>query len=132
MPTQVRAQKGSEETAPLIVFGKLSLSGRCLWEKRSLFLVNFQRKLFSSLTCSPTPVLLPGESQGRGSLVGCRLWGHTELDVAAAAADLFCPTICKVYLFTLSGATAAPTQTKAKCLSPSTLHHLAPENSLLP
>ena len=28
----------------------------------------------------PTPVLLPGESQGRGSLVGCRLWGHTESD----------------------------------------------------
>ena len=25
----------------------------------------------------PTPVLLPGESQGRGSLVGCRLWGRT-------------------------------------------------------
>ena len=28
----------------------------------------------------PTPVFLPGESQGRGTLVGCRLWGHTELD----------------------------------------------------
>ena len=28
----------------------------------------------------PTPVFLPGESQGRGSLVGCHLWGHTELD----------------------------------------------------
>ena len=27
----------------------------------------------------PTPVFLPGESQGRGSLVGCRLWGRTEL-----------------------------------------------------
>ena len=26
----------------------------------------------------PTPVFLPGESQGQGSLVGCRLWGHTE------------------------------------------------------
>ena len=26
----------------------------------------------------PTPVFLPGESQGRGSLVGCGLWGHTE------------------------------------------------------
>ena len=25
-------------------------------------------------------VLLPGESQGRGSLMGCHLWGHTELD----------------------------------------------------
>ena len=23
----------------------------------------------------PTPLFLPGESQGRGSLVGCRLWG---------------------------------------------------------
>ena len=28
----------------------------------------------------PTPVFLPGESQGRGSLVGCCLWGHTESD----------------------------------------------------
>ena len=28
----------------------------------------------------PTPVFLPGESQGRRSLVGCRLWGRTELD----------------------------------------------------
>ena len=28
----------------------------------------------------PTPVFLPGESQGQGSLVGCRLWSHTELD----------------------------------------------------
>ena len=26
----------------------------------------------------PTPVFLPGESQGRGSLVGCRLWGRTQ------------------------------------------------------
>ena len=28
----------------------------------------------------PTPVFLPGESQGRGSLVGCRLWGCIESD----------------------------------------------------
>ena len=26
----------------------------------------------------PTPVFLPGESQGRGSLVGCCQWGRTE------------------------------------------------------
>ena len=25
-------------------------------------------------------MFLPGESQGWGSLVGCRLWGHTESD----------------------------------------------------
>ena len=28
----------------------------------------------------PTPVLLPGKSHGRRSLVGCHLWGHTESD----------------------------------------------------
>ena len=28
----------------------------------------------------PTPVFLPGESQGRGSLVGCRLWDHMKSD----------------------------------------------------
>ena len=38
----------------------------------------------------PTPVFLPGESQGQGSLVGCLLWGHRVRhnwsDLAAAAA----------------------------------------------
>ena len=37
-----------------------------------------------------TPVFLPGESQGRGSLVGCRLWGRIEsgtTKVTAAAAN---------------------------------------------
>ena len=38
----------------------------------------------------PTPVFLPGESQGRGNLVSCRLWGrrvrHYWSDLAAAAA----------------------------------------------
>ena len=32
----------------------------------------------------PTPVFWPGESQGQWSLVGCRLWGHTELDTTEA------------------------------------------------
>ena len=36
----------------------------------------------------PTPAFLPGESQGQGSLVGCRLWGcrvgHDWSDLAAA------------------------------------------------
>jgi len=30
------------------------------------------------------PVFLPGESQEQGSLVGCRLWGRTELDTTEA------------------------------------------------
>ena len=29
----------------------------------------------------PTPVFMPGESQGRGSLVACCLWGRTESDM---------------------------------------------------
>ena len=32
----------------------------------------------------PTPMFLPGESQGWGSLVGCRLWGRTESDTTEA------------------------------------------------
>ena len=32
----------------------------------------------------PTPVFLPGESQGRGSLMGCCLWGCTESDTTEA------------------------------------------------
>ena len=29
----------------------------------------------------PTPVLLPGKSHGRRSLIGCRPWGHEESDM---------------------------------------------------
>ena len=32
----------------------------------------------------PTPVLLPGKSHGWRSLVGCLLWGRTELDTTEA------------------------------------------------
>ena len=32
----------------------------------------------------PTPVFLPGESQGQRSLVGCPLWGRTESDTTEA------------------------------------------------
>ena len=35
----------------------------------------------------PTPVFLPGESQGQGNLVGCRLWGRTESDTTEATSS---------------------------------------------
>ena len=35
-------------------------------------------------TWQPTPVFLPGESQGWGNLVGCHLWGHTDSDTTEA------------------------------------------------
>ena len=33
----------------------------------------------------PTPVFLPGESQGQRTLLDCRLWGRTESDTTEAA-----------------------------------------------
>ena len=42
-----------------------SIPGKILWRKK----------------WQPTPVFLPGESQGQRSLVGCCPWGHTESDM---------------------------------------------------
>ena len=52
-----------------------------MWETwvRSLGWEDFLEK-----EMEPTPVFLPGESQGQGSLVGCRLWGLTESDTTEA------------------------------------------------
>ena len=63
----------TEEPARLQSMGSLRVGHN--WES-SLSLCNFmhwRRKW------QPTLVFLPGEPQGRGSLVGCRLWGCTEL-----------------------------------------------------
>ena len=51
----------------------------------------------------PTPVFLPGESQGRGSLVGSRLWGrhrvgHDWSDLAAAAGTQEPTTVLSGYM----------------------------------
>ena len=44
-------------------------------DRRDLSHVHWRRK------CQPTPVLLPGESQGQRILVGCHLWGHPESEM---------------------------------------------------
>ena len=63
----------------------------------SLFTVMHWRRKWQ-----PTPVFLPGESQGQGSLVDCRLWGRTESDTTevtdlavAAATKAVAQCICK-------------------------------------
>jgi len=48
--------------------------GRTLLSDFTFTLMHWRRKW------QPTPVFLPGESQGWGSLVGCCLWGRTESD----------------------------------------------------
>ena len=53
----------------------------------------------------PTPVFLPGESQGRGSLVGCRLWGRTESDTTdATQQQQQQQSLTGVFVFSLVGA----------------------------
>ena len=66
---------------------KISADGDCSHEiKRRLVL---GRKVMTNLDSilrrrqwQPTPVLLPGKSHGRKSLVGCSPWGCKELDMA--------------------------------------------------
>ena len=51
------------------------------WAPKSLQMVTAAMKLKDASwrrKWQPTPVFLPGESQGRGSLVGCHLWVRTE------------------------------------------------------
>ena len=53
----------------------------------------------------PTPVFLPGESQGRGSPVGCHLWVCTELDMTETTQQqqqqqiIFDAIVCGILLF---------------------------------
>jgi len=63
-----------EEPGKLQSMGSLRI--RHDWETSlSLFtFMHWKRKW------QPTPVFLPGESQGRGILVGCHLWGCRESD----------------------------------------------------
>ena len=64
----------AEEPGRLQFMGSLRV--RYNWvTSLSLFTFMFWKRKWQ-----PTPVFLPGESQGKGTLVGCRLWGCTESD----------------------------------------------------
>ena len=59
--------------------GRLQSMGSLRATSLSLFTFMHWRRKWQ-----PTPGFLPGESQGQGSLVGCRLWGRTESDPTEA------------------------------------------------
>ena len=59
----------------------------------SLFTVMHWRRKWQ-----PTPVFLPGESQGWRCLVGCHLWGHTESDTTEATWQQQQHTILYIFL----------------------------------
>ena len=66
-----------EESGGLQSMGLLRV-GHDLATSLSLFTFMYWRRKWQ-----PTPVFLPGESQGQGSLVDCHLWGRTESDTTA-------------------------------------------------
>ena len=90
----------------------------------------------------PTPVFLPGESQGWGSLVGCRLWGcrvgHNWSNLAPAAAAarraLHCLSSCSgpaswtllsaiAWCFTISVRECCPLKTTGHYGNSECFHH---------
>ena len=68
--------------------GRRSLVGCSPWGREESGMTERLLSLFTFLhwrrKWQPTPVFLPGESQGLRSLVGCRLWGRTESDTTDA------------------------------------------------
>ena len=59
--------------------GCLTENNKIMNEYRVIARIYHQRRQWH-----PTPVLLPGESHGQRSLVGCSPWGHTESDSTEA------------------------------------------------
>ena len=68
----------TEEPGGLQSMGSLRVGHDCATSPSFFTFMHWRRKW------QLTPVFLPGESQGWGSLVGCRLWGRTELDMSDA------------------------------------------------
>ena len=67
-----------EKPGGLQSMGSLGVRHDCATSLSLFTFMHWRRKW------QPNPVFLPGESQGRGSLVGCCLWGCTESDTIEA------------------------------------------------
>ena len=68
----------TEEPGKLQSMGSLRVGHNWATSLSSFTFMHWRRKW------QPTPVFLPGESQGQGSLVGFHLWGRTESDMTKA------------------------------------------------
>ena len=67
-----------EELGGLQFMGSLRVGHDCATSLSLFTFMHWRRKW------QATPVFLPGESQGWGSLMGCRLWGRTKSDMTEA------------------------------------------------
>ena len=57
----------------------VAITALCTSSSHLSYLIYLRRRQWH-----PTPILLPGKSHEQRSLVGCRLWGHTESDTTEA------------------------------------------------
>ena len=78
---------GQVETVTDFLFlgSKITAGGDCSHEIKKMLApwkksYDQPRQHISRRKWQPTPVFLPGQSQGWGSLVDCHLWGRTESD----------------------------------------------------
>ena len=78
---RVRIALHSHQHLVLPVFWILAIQTNVCSGISLLFLFEFSNAVWCRRKWQPTPVFLAGESQGRGSLVGCCLRGHTESDI---------------------------------------------------
>ena len=83
----------TEESGRLQSMGSRRVGHDCATSVSLFTFMHWRRKW------QPTPVLLPGESQGRRSLVGCHLWGRTESDTTEVTQHSIAPflTVSKDY-----------------------------------
>ena len=73
----------------LFLGSKITAGGDCSHEIKKMLApwkksYDQPRQHISRRKWQPTPVFLPGESRGRGSLVAFHLWGRTESDTTEA------------------------------------------------
>ena len=82
----------AEETGRLQFMGSRRVGHDCVTSLSLFTFMHWRRKW------QPTPVFSPGEIQGRGSLVGCPLWGLTESDMTEATQQLAYRVIVNIFL----------------------------------
>ena len=73
----------------------------------------------------PAPVFLPGESQGRGSLVGCHLWGHNWSNLVAVFMPLLSSDLFGIFILVITLSWIQET----KSMGSDSVKHLILENS---
>ena len=71
-----------QHARPPCGYYKIFTIGSLCYTARFLLFIHFiYSSVYMRRQWHPTPVLLPGKSHGRRSLVGCSPWGHEESDI---------------------------------------------------